>query len=184
VNAEKPVGGAKANAYLIFDYYSPTDFKFAGINVATNKFEMGERTASGWYVNVQAPLQVKPDAYYNLLLAVNGTTATLVMDGKNIFSSTFAPRVVDGASYNLNTGMIGVGSRSSVGIFDNVTVQRVAPETTYTSTEDFTDDAADLFTGLQAGTWQVANGRYDSLGPGRSRTAGMTACPRRAATGQ
>src|SRR6185295_3561315 len=30
INAVKPVGGLKGNAYIIFDYYGPTDFKFAG----------------------------------------------------------------------------------------------------------------------------------------------------------
>ena len=39
-------------------------------------------------------------------------------------------------------------------------LQRIAPETTYTSTEDFSDGAADLFTGQQSGTWLVANSRY------------------------
>ena len=47
INAVKPVGGAKANAYLIFDWQSDTDFKFAGINISTNKLEIGHRTASG-----------------------------------------------------------------------------------------------------------------------------------------
>ena len=37
VRVTKPTGGWKANAYLVFDYWSETDFKFAGIDVATNK---------------------------------------------------------------------------------------------------------------------------------------------------
>ena len=44
ISAVKPTGGKKANAYVIFDYFSPHDFKFAGINVSTNKFEMGTAT--------------------------------------------------------------------------------------------------------------------------------------------
>jgi hypothetical protein len=32
---------------VIFDYVSPTDFKFAGIDDSLNKFVMGERTAAG-----------------------------------------------------------------------------------------------------------------------------------------
>ena len=38
IKAVKPTGGWKANSYVIFDYFSPTDFKFAGINVSTDKF--------------------------------------------------------------------------------------------------------------------------------------------------
>src|SRR5690606_33681791 len=40
INAAKATGGSEANAYLVFDYQSPTDFKFAGINVSTNKLEI------------------------------------------------------------------------------------------------------------------------------------------------
>ena len=45
VSAIKPTGGWKANAYLIFDYQAQTDFKFAGIDVSTNKLVMGHRDA-------------------------------------------------------------------------------------------------------------------------------------------
>ena len=50
VQVTKPTGGWKANAYVIFDYFSPTDFKFAGIDIATNKIVIGHRTAQGWVV--------------------------------------------------------------------------------------------------------------------------------------
>jgi hypothetical protein len=53
LNPVKPTGGFKANAYLLFDYQSDTDFKFAGINVSTNKLEIGHKTESGWMVDTQ-----------------------------------------------------------------------------------------------------------------------------------
>ena len=71
-----------------------------------------------WASNVQ----IKPETYYNLLLAVNGTTATLMLDNKKLFSYIFAPRVVDGYAFDLNKGMVGVGSDNSRGVFDNITV--------------------------------------------------------------
>ena len=37
IKAVKPTGGWKANAYVIFDYFSPTDFKFAGVDVSTTR---------------------------------------------------------------------------------------------------------------------------------------------------
>ena len=55
ISTQKPTGGWKANAYVIFDYFSPTDFKFAGIDVSTNKLVMGHRTPQAWVVDVQAP---------------------------------------------------------------------------------------------------------------------------------
>ena len=53
INAGKPTAGLKSNSYLIFDYQSPTDFKFAGINVSIDKLQMGHRDAEGWHVDVQ-----------------------------------------------------------------------------------------------------------------------------------
>ena len=54
---EKATGGWKANAYVIFDYFSPTDFKFAGIDDSTNKLVMGYRDATGWHVVRQAAVR-------------------------------------------------------------------------------------------------------------------------------
>jgi hypothetical protein len=45
VKTERPTAGWKANAYIIFDYQSPTDFKFAGINVSTDWMEIMPSTA-------------------------------------------------------------------------------------------------------------------------------------------
>ena len=43
VRVSKPTAGWKANAYLIFDYHSPTDFKFAGL-------DQSRATRSSWAV--------------------------------------------------------------------------------------------------------------------------------------
>jgi len=61
INAVKPTGGWKANSYVIFDYFSPTDFKFAGIDVATNKLVMGQRTTAGWMVEANTNADIIPD---------------------------------------------------------------------------------------------------------------------------
>ena len=55
INAGKPLAGTKSNAYLVFDYQSETDFKFAGVNISTDKIEMGYRDANGWNVVTQTP---------------------------------------------------------------------------------------------------------------------------------
>ena len=47
------------------------------------------------------------------------------------FAYTFAPRIIDGWVYGLNSGMVGFGSDNSCGIFDNVTVQKLPPEYTF-----------------------------------------------------
>ena len=160
VKTEKAIGGWNANAYIIFDYQSPTDFKFAGIDDSTNKIQMGHRAESGWVVDVQTNIQIKPDQYYHVLVAVNGTTVTVVVDNQDVFSHAFEPRVENGWAYNLNWGYVGVGSNNARGTFENVEVRVLPPDFTLEQTEDFTSSAG-LFTGLPSGTWQVGGGRYD-----------------------
>ena len=162
IRVDKPTAGWKANAYMIFDYQSPTDFKFTGLDVSTNKLVMGHRDASGWIIDKQAafPGSVKYGSYYNMLVAVNGTTATLVVDNKNVFTHTFAARIIDGVTYGLNWGLVGVGSDKSRGLYDNVTVQVLPPAVTYQSTSEFTTSEAPVFGGGTLGVWALSSGKY------------------------
>lgn len=123
INAVKPTAGWKSNAFVIFDYQNEYDFKFAGINVSIDKIQMGHRTTEGWIVDVQSNIKAKPGQNYNMLVAINGVNVTVVVDGKEFFSHTFAPRVINGYAYGLNAGWVGVGSDNSRGTFDNISVQ-------------------------------------------------------------
>jgi hypothetical protein len=169
INAVKPTGGTNANAYILFDYQSSTDFKFAGINVSTNKLEIGHRTAQGWIVDTQVsfPGSIKAGTDYNMFLAVNGSAVMLVVNNQVTVSFSFAPRVDEyGISHGINDGMVGLGARNSKAQIDNVVVQRVPPVTTLNQTIDFSSGPTNLFQGPLSGTWSAANGRYDgTAGP-------------------
>jgi len=41
-------GGSLADGFIIFDYQSPTNFKYAGIDVANNVLKIGQRSSAGW----------------------------------------------------------------------------------------------------------------------------------------
>jgi len=160
IMTQKPLAGWKSNAYVVFDYHSPTDYKFAGIDISINKFVMGHRTAAGWTIDEQAPVQVKPDTFYNVLVAVNGTTVTVQL-GTRSLTHTFAPRVIDGVAYGLNKGMVGAGSDNARGTWDNFVVQVLPPQLTLDQTEDFNDPARNAFKGDALGAaWSVSGGRY------------------------
>jgi Ca2+-binding RTX toxin-like protein len=170
INAGKPIAGLKSNAYMIFDYQAPDDFKFAGVNISIDKIQMGYRDASGWHVTVQTPARLKPNTDYDLLLAVNGLTATLVVDGADFFSHAFAPRIdPHGYSHGLNEGMVGIGANNSVGRIDNVSVRILYPEITFEHEDDFSDGAAEMFSLLTTGDWQVFGGRFEG-GPALGET--------------
>jgi Ca2+-binding RTX toxin-like protein len=159
VNLTKPTGGWKANAYVIFDYFAPDDFKFAGIDQSTNKLVIGRRTASGWNVDVQASVQggVKYNTWYTMLVAVNGTTVTVQLDGKTAFTYTFAARMLDGVAVGLNKGMVGLGSDHARGMFDNISVEVLPPSITLDVTEEFTGGPG-IAGNVVGGTWTASSG--------------------------
>ncbi|MDH5346037.1 MAG: hypothetical protein OEW59_09760, partial [Gammaproteobacteria bacterium] len=175
VKMDKPTGGWKGNAYVIFDYQNEQDFKFVGIDESINKLVIGHRDASGWHVDKQGVVQggVKADKWYNMLVAINGTTVTLVVDNKQVFQQTYAPRVVDGYAYGLNYGYVGVGSDNSRGSFDNIRVQILPPQVTFDDTDDFSGaDTGEFFTGGSSGVWGFNGGRY-TVDPGASLGTSM-----------
>jgi Ca2+-binding RTX toxin-like protein len=162
INAGKPIAGFKSNAFLIFDYQSPTDFKFAGVNISLDKIQMGHVDEAGWHVDVQTNAQLKPNTDYRLLLAINGLTATLVVDGAEFFSHAYAPRIDEwGFSHGLNEGMVGLGADNSVARIDNVKVKILYPEITFAHDDDFEDGLAEMFAALGAGLWEVNAGRFE-----------------------
>jgi hypothetical protein len=163
VAIDKAQAGWEGNAYAIFDYYSPTDFKFVGINQKTNKLEMGVRNASGWQTIKQSPLKIWDNRNYTILVAVNGTAVTVVVDGKTAFTHLFPTRVVDGQNVALNKGLVGFGSNNSRGYFDNIALQVLPPQITLDHQESFNDNVADVFTGEKTGSWQTSGGRYIGL---------------------
>jgi Ca2+-binding RTX toxin-like protein len=165
INVDKAKAGFNSNGFIIFDYYSETDFKFVGIDVGTDKLQIGQRTADGWIVETQSNMQLKSGFNYNLMIAVNGTTVTLVVNGSKLLSYAFDSRIIDGYSYGLNTGMVGIGTNNSVTRFDNVKVQKLPPVFTSEETDNFSDGVADGFSG-QSGLWAVNDDHYVGIGIG------------------
>ena len=107
--------------------------------MAQNKLVIGQRDASGNSLKQAAFTGgIKNDTWYNVMLSINGLTATLVVNNTNIFSYVFQPTVIDGWSYGLNWGLAGFGSNKSRGAIDNITVQVLPPLTDKVRTTDFT----------------------------------------------
>jgi hypothetical protein len=121
---------------------------------------MGRRTPSGWIYDRQANSALKSDTYYTIQVNVNGTTATGLLNGKAVFSHTFAARMIDGTAMPLNTGFVGLASDGSAAVFDNLAVKALPPKATTTTIEDFSDGQAQTLSGDTAGTWTLSGGRY------------------------
>jgi hypothetical protein len=172
VNQDKPVAGYKSNAYLVFDYRSETDFKFAGIDISNNQLEIGHRTVQGWVLDAQTGIQVRPAVNYRLTLSLNDVTAAIDVAGIGRLSYTFAPRFdADGFRHGLNDGMVGVGAQNSKGRFDDVVVQVPRRGITFEYREDFLQAAPTLFSGPETGSWKVEGTRCQGLPAEGSDTA-------------
>src|SRR5262249_24105154 len=156
-------GGAQQNAFILSDYVSPTDFKYAGLDAKAKLLRIGQRTAAGWIDKATLSNNVQPNSNFSPLLAVNGTTATLTL-GKATLSYTFTDP--------LNDGLIAVGTTNAVATFTALTVQKLPRVFTYSVTEDFADGVADKSTPL-TGTWTTtsgSSGRYAGT-PGAAAAA-------------
>ena len=172
VNAVKPVAGLKGNAYIIFDYVSATDFKFAGLNVSTNKIEIGQRASWGFQTVASINALLKSGTDYNVLLAVNSNAVTFVVDGTMSVSHAFAPRVDNlGTSHPIRDGMFGLGGDNAKAYIDNVRVQVLPPNITYNVTDTFAA-APTLVTAQAGGSWaQPVAGRLTATPVGSNTTA-------------
>ena len=172
----KPTAGWNANSFVMFDYVSYQDFKFAGIDVSTNKLVIGHRDSTGWIYDKQTPFLAKSDQWYDVLLSINGGAATIVV-GTTSLSTTYAARILSGVSYGLNWGLVGFGSNNARGSIDNLAVQILPPQTNIVRTDDFSTAALSMFGTItpttpstwvsnpSSGSWTVNAGRYTSTLP-------------------
>ena len=169
VSADKAKSGFQSNAYLIFDYRSTVDYKFAGIEIGTSKVQIGRRTAYGLEVLAQLNMTLVDNRNYDLVVAVNGQSVTLYVDGVAVLSHTFASPLIDpndpslGVVDPLTDGLIGVGSNGAKMRLTAMAVRTLAPEITFTATDSF--DVAPIHQ-LQQGLWSLGGGQYTTSAAG------------------
>ena len=157
----KPTGGWKANAYVIFDYFAPTDFKFAGVDQSTNKLVMGRRTTAG-LDRRRAGFRLRRGEVQQVVHDARGGER----HDRHASSSTASPPSPTPSRrgwwtawpYGLNKGFVGVGSNQSRGSFDNISVKVLPPAITLDVTETF-DSGAGLVSDVRSGTWTASEGK-------------------------
>ena len=130
INAEKDRAGSKSNAYVIFDYKSAEDFKFAGVEVGTDKIQIGHRDATGWVVDTQTQMQLKANRDYDLTVVLFGSVVTIYVDQGINVSMDFGEPLND-------DGYLGLGTVNATAHFDDFQVQQLPPIWTFTHSEGF-----------------------------------------------
>ena len=151
VNVEKDKAGVKSNAYIIFDYQSESDFKFAGIDVGLDKLRIGHKTAEGWVMDTQSNLRMRSGTDYDLTLIMHGSMATLWIGQSDSISFDFGAPI--------NSGYLGAGTDNAVASFDDWQVQKLPPTFTFVLTQDFSGSIPNAFI-EKLGAWSAADGQY------------------------
>ena len=151
VNVGKGKAGVKSNAYIIFDYQSESDFKFAGIDAGLDKLRIGHRTAEGWVMDTQSNMRLKSDTDYDLTLIMHGTMATLWVNQNESLSFSFGDPI--------NDGYLGAGTDNAVARFDDWQVQKLPPTFTFVLPQDFSGSTPTPFI-EKLGAWTIADGQY------------------------
>ncbi|MAT16491.1 MAG: hypothetical protein CMJ46_14605 [Planctomyces sp.] len=110
--------GGWRDGFLIFDYKSPTDFKYAGTFAGQKEWVIGHY--QGHWGNRLAQIDwddegkfINIDDFYDVELSVNGSVAVLSVNGEEIVSHAF-----DGL---VTTGQAGIAAYNAYTEFDNVT---------------------------------------------------------------
>ena len=89
---------------IVFDYYSPTDFKYAVIDVATDLVVLGHRTAAGWAIDRSVSFALTDGIDHTLKLTLKGASVNVVVDGQTLFGYGYNSALVDGGFGTLTTG--------------------------------------------------------------------------------
>ncbi|QDU78949.1 hypothetical protein Pla110_06530 [Polystyrenella longa] len=87
--------GTATNAYIVFDYVSPTNFKFAGMAVGQNRWVIGEYH-QGWHYHSVVTEPIGVGQAFDVNLEIDGDTVTLSRNGSQVGQHTFSQPVNEG----------------------------------------------------------------------------------------
>ncbi|MBN2559605.1 MAG: VCBS repeat-containing protein [Phycisphaerae bacterium] len=126
------------NAFMIFDYQGPDDFKFAGADMDAGVWVIGHYDGS-WVSDAQFSEGLAVGKTYPLRLRLKGGSATLI----HINAGAEDKKVSHDFGKPVTGGLVGLAARHAVTRFDKVTVREfakpdAAPET---SARDLSQDS-------------------------------------------
>ncbi len=152
------------NAYIVFDYSGPDDFKFAGTDMTTGQWVIGHYNGS-WVNDASLDEGLILGEVYTLRLRVLGHTVTLLRKK----TGNWIEKVSYDYAEPLNAGAVGLAGRHSIARFDNVLIRKLSgPNAASDATvalvyqEKFKDGVADQFREV-TGTWSVVEWKYDDI---------------------
>ncbi len=155
-------GGKWHNAFIAFDVVDDTNYKLAQAMVGRAQWRLGQRAPGGFQFFAGQAASVDLDRSYTARLSIEGSVATLIVDGTTLVSHDYGESLSDGA--------IALGTQRSHARYDHVIV---SPRSQLNYSENFNDDTADDFIPI-AGRWQAQNGRYELSNPDSDAVSVLT----------
>ena len=116
-NADPVTTTRWSNAFIVFDYKSPTDYKFAGAFVGINLWTIGRMTPRGYVMDTTLREPIESGTDYRLRLLIEGSTATLLVDGDTRVSHTYSDSFQDGD--------LGLATLRGNASFDDLSVEEI-----------------------------------------------------------
>ncbi len=107
----------KRNAAIIFDYHSPTQFKFASMHFGNYRWKLGQRDEDGWHFledEITIPLlQAGTDTHVKV--EIRDQIVRVLYDGQLTISH--------GYDTPFSGGLVGLGSKNGQATFENLAVR-------------------------------------------------------------
>ncbi|MEZ6045246.1 MAG: FG-GAP-like repeat-containing protein [Planctomycetaceae bacterium] len=143
--------GYWTDGFLVFDYQSEDNFKYAGMLAGQNQWVIGHY--QGHWGNRVAQVDwddtgrsINPGTTYNVLARINGDEVELVVNGESVVTGTFGA--------NVNNGRAGFAAYNGATQFDNfMLATEVGAMLTYH--ENFDDGTADDLVPLNPSLWSI-----------------------------
>ena len=184
ISSDKARKGLNANGFVIFDYINDQDFKFAGVDLKTNKLIIGHRIADadidayidsmnlgkkqkasefdlqGWVIDETANLQLNQDGTYDLTIALHGAIATVYVNQSDSTTFVFGDQ--------LNDGLLGLAALGAKAHFDDFQIQRLPAPITLSELDEFSGISGNF--SIESGDWTTLLDSYfgDASGGDRS----------------
>lgn len=114
-NADASTSTRWSNAFLIFDYRGPTDYKFAGAFLGIGQWAIGRMTPRGYAIDTSLRDGIEAGKDYTLHVRLDGANVAMIVDGVAKVSHTYtAP---------LQNGQLGLATLRGNARFDDFSVE-------------------------------------------------------------
>ena len=108
-------GGYNGNAYLMVNYQDDQNYVYAGADQRNRRWVIAQVSEGRTTVLVGNSQNISTRTNYDLRVRVEGKEVSLIVNGNQLASHTFAA--------NLNTGQIGALTINGRSYFDNIVIE-------------------------------------------------------------